>query len=309
MSNPDDVRDRVRTAMAERGLSQKDAAAQVGAMSPATLNQWLKGVYVGDNAAVEGKLLRWLDAVAARRALVSATLDAPGFQRTETAERVWALLAQAQHGPDITVFAGAPGIGKTMTAEAYRAASPNVWLVTLDPELRSPHALLTEMCEAMGLPGKDPNGKRRAIGERVAGTGGLLVVDEGQHAGRPALDMLRSLHDRYAIGVCLLGNYGLYAGTSAASSRDGFAQFFSRVGARGRSQGSTKRDVDVMLDAWGFEDLHVRTFLHQIAGKAWALRGLRKTLGVAKAMAEGRGETLALPHMRAAWVQLNHFED
>jgi len=31
MSNPDDVRDRVRTAMAERGLSQKDAAAQVGA--------------------------------------------------------------------------------------------------------------------------------------------------------------------------------------------------------------------------------------------------------------------------------------
>lgn len=310
VSTAHDLRARMRTAMDNHGLSQSAAAARIG-MSAAVLNQWLGGKYKGDVAAFEVKVLRFLDG-GLEAAAAMPRVVVPEWQPTQTAQRIMAMLTAAQYGPDIVVIAGVPGVGKTRTVRHYATQHPQVWHATMDPAVRSPSSVMTEIAITMGVPPGSPQTLRERLGERMRGTVGLLVVDEAQNlsgpTGRQSLDLLRSLHDRYGIGLALVGNDGFYAGVAATSRQDNFAQFFSRVGARKRFPAPTREDVDVMLDAWGIDGVDERRFLSQVADKMSALRGLEKTIRAAMHMASGPGEAMGLRHLKAAWASLNHFE-
>ena len=305
-----DLRARMRTAMMDHGLSQSAAAARVG-MSAAALNQWLGGKYKGDNSSFEAKVARFLDGGLEASAALPRVV-APDFQATQTAQRIIGMLTAAQYGPDIVVIAGVPGVGKTRTVRHYQTQHNQVWLATMDPTIRSPNAVMTEIANVMGVPPGSPQTLRERLGERMRGSVGLLAVDEAQHlsgpTGRQSLDLLRSLHDRYGIGLALIGNHGVYAGVAAVSRQDGFSQFFSRVGARRRFEEPTADDIAVMLDAWGIDGPEERKFLTMVASKMWALRGLEKTIRAAMQAASNPGEAMTLRHLKMAWASLNHFE-
>lgn len=298
----EDLRARLRAEMTARGWSQSTTAARIEGVSQTTLNQWLSGKYPGDVAAVDAKVQRLLDSLTEGARVVSARAVSPAWMRTETAEAVWSMLAFAQHSPDIAVIASAPGVGKTVTARAYRAAGTNVWIATMDPDLSSPSKMMAEIATALGLPIRNNATVRRDIGERIANTGGLLIVDEAQYLSRAALDMLRSLHDRYQIGLALLGNHGFFAGVAVSRASDGFAQFFSRVGARRCFEGPRAGDVEQLLDAWGVEDAEARRFLISVAGKPGALRSLDKCVKAGVALAAGDGAPLTARHLKEAWA-------
>lgn len=305
---PDDARPAAQAALVAHGLSQAAAAAKIG-ISPAALNQWLKGVYAGDNEAVGGKVRRWLDSLGPRASAQAVRIEEPGWQPTPTGERILSLLHMAQHAPDIVVIAGVPGTGKTVAARHYCATNPNAWLCTMDVQTGRPAGMLAEIMGAVGVPAGNPTEARARIAERLRRTDGLLVIDESQYLSRHALDLARSLHDRIGIGIALIGNHGLYAGTVAARASDSFAQFFSRVGGRMRIDAPSARDVDVMLDAWRIAGAEERKFLRSVATKLWALRGLKKTLHAAAAIAAADGTAVGLPQLKAAWASLNLFED
>lgn len=307
MVDPTDLRARVVEARERLGLSQNALASRMG-FSASVLSQWLKGSYGGDVAGVEAKVRNWLDGLdnASVRA-VQAMAD-PGFVETPTARRMLGLLERAHHGPDIVVIAGAPGVSKSSVAEHYAQRRGSVWIATMDPSLRSPNDLLREACHVCGVDERSPTQLRYAFAERVRATRGLLIIDECQHLTKPALDMARSFHDRHGIGVCLMGNHGFFAGTAASSRTDGFAQFFSRIGARMLVSGASAEDVDALLDAWRIEERESRVFLHRVAGKMGALRSVRKTLNNAVAIAADDGNALGIGHLKAAWTTLNHFE-
>lgn len=297
-----DLRARLRAEMARHGWSQADTARRMEGVSQTTLNQWLNGKYPGSAREVEARVERFLATVAAGEALIAARVTSPAWIETPTARTIWAMLAQAQHAPDIVVIAGSPGLGKTETAKAYAAANSNVWIATMDTTMRGANWVLTEVALSMGVRPGSPAGLRRQIGERIDGTGGLIVIDEAQHPAKPALDMLRSLHDRYGIGLALLGNHGFYGGTSVGGRSDNFAQFFSRVGARRRFEGASDEDVRLLLDAWGIEDGEARRFLLQVASRPGALRAVDKCVKQGMAIAAAQGETLLAAHLKAAWA-------
>lgn len=302
------VRQRVRATMDAHTISLNQLARQVGDMSTATLSQWLNEKYKGDNTRIAERLEMWLRGLEDRIGVRTMQAAAPAFQRTQTSERIWSMMMVAQRAPTMVVAAGVPGVGKTMTAKAYAAENTNVWLATMDPTVVTPAQVLAEIGRSMRIDVGNANTLRDRLGERMEGAQGLLIIDEAQHANPKALDMIRSLHDRYGVGIAFLGNYGLFAATSAPSKTHGFAQFYRRVMQRARFEGPATADVALMLDAWGITDPGQRKFLTQVAGKMWGLSGISNTIAQATALAVGAGEELAEKHLKAAWAGLNHFE-
>lgn len=295
-----DLRAEVMAVKQARGWSQKDLSARIG-MSQTTFNQWLHNTYPGDVAAQDSKVSRFLDSLSEEARVVAARAVSPEFVRTETADQIWSMLAFAQHAPDITVVAGAPGVGKTLTARAYQSAGTNVWIATMDPDLNTPTKMLVEIALAVGVGVRNAANVRRDIGAKIDRSGGLIVIDEAQHLNRAALDMLRSVHDRYGVGIALLGNHGLFAGIAVAKASEGFAQFFSRVGMRRLFTAPKDTDVKQLLDAWEIGEQDMRAYLARVASQAGGLRSVDKCLRAATTVAAGLGEPLSLRAVKAAW--------
>ncbi|MEO0678834.1 MAG: AAA family ATPase [Pseudomonadota bacterium] len=305
MDKPEGLREQLRLRMEADGLGLRDAASRIGNMSSATLSQWLNDKYQGDNARVETKVRQFLNAAKERAAKAAIGLDDPDWQPTPTGLQIEAALQQAQHFPDLVVFAGAPGTGKTVTAHAYRQRNPNVYYAMMSPDTTSPNTMMREFAQAMDLKVGNPAQLRPAMGERLLDTGALIIVDEAQHLNKSALDMARSLFDRYGVGIAFLGNHGFFAGTLSSNGRDSFAQFFSRVGARLRVDRPNEGDVKMMLDAYGVADAQDRKLLVSISLKQWGLRGLQRTVRQARMLAHGREEPVGLDHYRTAWARLS----
>jgi DNA transposition AAA+ family ATPase len=298
----DELRDQARAAMEQDGLSQ-NAAAKATGIKPATFSQWLSGSYPGNNDKLATAVANWLNRRAASRKLAAVMPPPPVWIETPTARRIMGALAYAQLAGDIACIYGGAGLGKTSAIRRHRETNTNVWVVTATPATASAGVLLEEIAIAMGL--RDfplhPAKLQRAILQQVAGSGGLLVVDEAQNLTKLALEAARALHDASGVGLAYAGNASVY-NRMYAGGDNGFAQLFSRVGKRVAVSRASIGDVHAIAEAFGVEGKPELDELEQIAAKPGALRMVVKTLRLA-AMGAG-GKAIALKHIKAAWREL-----
>ncbi len=269
-------------------LTQAEIARQSGVGST-RINQWLNGRYPGDNAALEQDIARWVDAYRERELQRRALPAAPAWVSTPSAERVLAALAYAQTAGDIAVIYGGAGLGKTTAILQYQRISPNVWHATMSPCMATVVPCYEEVADALGLRELPQGASRiqRALVKRIAGTKGLLVVDEAQHLSVGALDGLRALHDATGVGVALVGNEAVYARMTGGNRAAYLDRLYSRVGKRVRLLRSTQDDVDALLSAWGISDRAIRNRLRQVGGDHGGLRSVTKVLRLASMLAGG----------------------
>lgn len=299
-----EVVEQLRAQMARRGISQRDVAREAG-MSSTTLSQIIGGTYPADPRNPVERLQKWLHAQR-EAAAVRRLPAAPQWVSTPTAERVLAALAYAQMAGDVAVVYGGAGLGKTTAVREYAHRYPSVWLATMSPATAGVTTCLEEVCLALGVR-ELPQGAARMQRElirRIAGTAGLLVVDEAQHLSVAALDALRAIHDATGIGIALVGNEAVYARMTGGNRAAYLDRLFSRIGRRVRLSRATKDDVLSLAREWGVsggESLHL---LSEIGARAGALRAVVKVLRLAQLMAAGAGEALAAHHLQAAWRDL-----
>jgi DNA transposition AAA+ family ATPase len=71
-------------------------------------------------------------------------------------------------------------VGKSTAAREYARRYPNVWIATTSPATAGVSTALEEICLALGFRDLPQGAARmsRAIIARIAGTGGLIVVEE-----------------------------------------------------------------------------------------------------------------------------------
>lgn len=280
------------------------AAAKDAGVAYATFAAFLNGTYNGNNDKIGADVQKWLRARKERAQTVLAKPQIPGFVMTPTAAKIIPTLQYAQMAPDFGVLIGAPGLGKTLALDHYRATNPNVWMATMEPASAKPGMMLREIARSMGMELKALGDASHEVKRRVKGTQGLLIIDEAQHLLVPALDQLRAIHDAAKIGIVVSGNEKLSALIGGGSRKPELAQLSSRVGMRVNLKRVMAGDVDALLKAWGVTDEGELKWLRVIASKPGALRGMTKVLTLASMLAAGTDEPRALKHMQAAWGQL-----
>lgn len=301
-----DLRGRLKAVMdTDRRITQARLAKECG-LSATTISQWLGGTYPGDNAGIEAKLERWIVQLRQQQSTQAMLPAPPGYVGTPTAERVMAALQYAQLAGDIAVIYGGAGLGKTTAIARYSEGALNCWVVTMHEDCSSMVTAMEEVAEAVGAAnaGTGAARLRRAVVKKVAGTGGLLVIDEAQHLGVAALDEVRGIHDATGIGIALVGNEQVYARITGGNRAAYLDRLYSRIGKQVSLKQSQPADIEALLKAWGIEERECRGQLVEIAKRPGALRGLTKVLRLASMRAAAAGRALCCTDVRAAAAEL-----
>ena len=297
------LRERVKDYLAKHSVSLAAIARRAG-IGSSTLSAWMNGTYEGRVGQVSDKVRVWLDAQEAMATSASSVPAPIAWTRTPTSQAIIDVFEYAQATGDIGVVVGNAGIGKTISAKHYTSIRPNVWLFTADPSLRGGHAILHYIGEVLGVQETRSERLSRAICQRLVDTMGLLIVDEAQHMRTDGLEQLRSLHDRAGVGLVIMGNQGLWTRMDGGGRKNDFAQLFSRVGMRLTKGRPTAGDINAILDAAGIEGDAPRRMLKAIATKPGALRGMIKTLRLARMMSADHAEDLTEEAIERAFQRL-----
>ncbi|MDP1967153.1 MAG: AAA family ATPase, partial [Reyranella sp.] len=232
----DDLRQQLADFKAANGYGWQ-RVAQLTGVAAGTLSGWVPGTYNGgkihETHAITAKVQKFFLHQESQRQLDREVAIVPAYQPTKTARRIHACLTFAQRGK-IAAIVGDPGVGKTAALAQYAATGTNVWQVTMSPSTASLNAALLALMRAMGA--RRLGGASEAISvmirDKVAGRGGLFLIDEAQHLSERALEEIRAIHDDTGVGVALTGNREVLTRIEGAGRTAAFAQLFSRVSIR-----------------------------------------------------------------------------
>lgn len=294
--------DAIENAQSE-GLTLAGIAREIG-ISDSVLSRLRSGKYKGDVESNVERVARWVEAQKGRQSLTVE--EGPGWVQTPTATKVLNVCKYAQALNCLGVVYGAPGLGKSSALAHYRETTPNVWLVSANPTIRSTAAVLEMVADGLGmtaLPQAASRIHRRCV-ERMVRTRGLLIVDEAQHLDVVGLEALRALHDEAQVGLVLAGNEHVYAGITGGQRSVTYSQLFSRVGKKVQLKKATGEDADAILDAWGIDDERARDLLRKAAPLPGGLRVVTYTLKLAAMLAKAENTAPTHAHIRAAYREL-----
>lgn len=230
----------------------------------------------------------------------------PSWLPTATARRILEALSFARMCRGIMVICGDAGVGKTLTAEHFRSAFPQMWTGsgTMNPATAGIAGSLDRLARDLGVPEKDRlqggSRARMAIEDLLRGKDGLLVVDEAHYLEEPALVTLVSLHKITGVGLVLMGRDTL----DRHFEKDDWLS--GQVSGRMRLGLPETEDVSMLLDAWGVQGKSARNLCREISIASGTLRTMTKALCWATVKAQGR--ELKTEHIKAAWREMagNH---
>lgn len=295
------TREAIKEYMAETKTSQSEIARLTG-LSPATISQFLKGAYAGNNEQIAYTITKVLEVETRRK----ETVQIPGFVPTSVSEDVLAVVKHAHDYRDIGVIYGSAGIGKTMALKQYAAETPGTVFITVNPTISNSKAILEELVEKLG---KQEYGDRRKLRRTIVSilkdSGRLVIIDEAQHLQMSALETLRSIYDECNIGLVLCGNETVYTQMRGKARAADFAQLFSRVGIRRYLNGKVdKEDVKKILSQEAEVSKECLDFFHDVANEPGGIRMMVKLFVLSWTLATSMGEPLNVEAIRAAKVLL-----
>ncbi len=212
----------LKAHIADYKMSQKQVGAQLG-YSPTAINQYLKGTYRGDVAAIDKAVNELVERQQSKAKDVSSE-----FVATPTAKRILEICGLAHDMSDIYLVIGEAGLGKTQALTEYAKRKSNVVMLEVDPTY-SAKVLLTELCNTLGLTAaRNNHAMMTAIIDKLKGSDRLLIIDEAELLTHKPLEILRRIHDKAGIGIVLAGMPRLRANLRGA--RGEYKQLYSRIG-------------------------------------------------------------------------------
>lgn len=289
---------------AATGASWSVLGQQIGVVS-STLSVFATGKYQGDNDRIAREIFRYRQHLTTQAELDVEAPTLPGYIETPTSRRLQSMLTWAHRGR-IVAAACSPGVGKTMSAENYRSAVSNAWMITMRPSTAGVNNMLIATLSALGE--KGARGSSQALSERVVervtNASALLIYDESQHLSERSLDEIRSWHDSTGVGIAFFGNETVLARIEGGARKAAFAQLYSRIAMRHHQNLPTNADAEAIAEAWGIENAAEVTFCITKARMPGGLRGITMMLELATMIAATERKPRAIKHMQEAWAQL-----
>ena len=295
----------VKQLIADKGFTQAQIAKECG-FSGGALSSYFKGTYKGDNEKLEVALQSWLDGQTKKTATF---VSAPDFVDTPTAAKIFADFDFVKMFGKMGVVYGASGVGKTQAARQYTKTNNNVWMITARPSICTINEVLYEMALELGISDAPKRAGKlsRMLKIKLAGTRGLMIIDEADHLPLKVLEELRILQEDSEVGFMLIGNDKVYTQMQGGfNQRHEFARLWSRNAKRQSVQKNSKKDIDAVAAAWGLEltDSKLMTALYSIGQGAGSLRALTNYLQLAGLQARARNEPITLALILSAQQQM-----
>lgn len=295
----------VKQLIADKGFTQAQIAKECG-FSGGALSSYFKGTYGGDNDKIEVALQSWLDGQTKKTATF---VSAPDFVDTPTAAKIFADFDFVKMFGKMGVVYGASGVGKTQAARQYTRANNNVWMITARPSICTINEVLYEMALELGISDAPKRAGKlsRMLKIKLAGTRGLMIIDEADHLPLKVLEELRILQEDSEVGFMLIGNDKVYTQMQGGfNQRHEFARLWSRNAKRQSVQKNSKKDIDAVAAAWGLDllDSKLMTALYSIGQGAGSLRALTNYLQLAGLQARARNEPITLALILSAQQQM-----
>lgn len=296
---------RLKILAKENDWSQGDVSKFSGVPS-STISQWYNGTYPSDLSTINTKMENWLNAYEEDVA-APQMLNTDVFVETQISKKIWMALQFAQTQSDIVAVTVSSGYGKTETCKKYKSTKPHVYHVTMSPNSKTPHGMLTELARALGVHQNNASKMVHPIGKKLerVGNGSLLIVDEAQNLNDEAVNQVRHFSDVYGCGIALVGNNEVYQRLTTAHEGPSHAQVKSRMAMLVNDSKLNTADINLILDAWSITDPDMRKFLSGICRKDGAFRQAEKTLQLANIIATGAGRSIDLETVRLAWSNRN----
>lgn len=310
------LRAQVAKVKAQDDLSQADIARE-SEIPDSTLSQYLNDRYPNETGKAEAaaKLNRWLIARAQAAQYRRRGAVAPTFQSLQGSEEIASQLAGAREMAGLVMIAGAPGVGKTVTAKQYAADHPRTWYACMDGTTSGAPTMLIALLEAVGVTEAkgSPQGLKRRLLSILTEAKSLLIVDEAQHLSTSALEVLRAVYDAgepFGLGVAIMGNELAYTRVGTAGTKAEFAQVSSRFDDRQYIAAPPSLDASALAKAWADVNGEIITkreleFAELIASKPGGLRNVHKTMKQAIVAARGAQQPLSIEHLQGAFTQLS----
>jgi DNA transposition AAA+ family ATPase len=273
------------------GKTTGAAVAREAGISTTALSQWLEGKYPGNSERVAGKLEVWKLAREQRQEALRRSFKPLDWIETPTSRNLLDVLMFAQNYGKMALIYGGPGLGKSTVLQRYAEMKPNVWTLTADPTCATMVPMLRALARAVGSLETGTADKLKAgIERKLRDSLGVVIVDEAQHLGVQALEVLRSIHDALGIGLVLCGNLTVFArvGRNVEAREASFAQLSSRLGRSVRVPTPEDADVYAIGEAYGLTGAPELELLTSIAQREeGALRDVMMVLSVASIIARG----------------------
>lgn len=210
--------------MREKNLSIRAMTRAIN-YSAATLSQWLENNYIGDNAAVEKAVQAYFQLQEERS--IAPKKEIP-FVMTSIARKIGEIARACHLDGEIGVVYGDPGLGKTVAIKRYAEENKNVILMEVDLG-HTAKAFFSGLHVKLGMDGSgNVHHMFEDVVQKLAGSNRMIIVDEAEHLPYKALELLRRIYDKAAVGILLVGVQRLIR--NLRGSRGEFAQLYSRVG-------------------------------------------------------------------------------
>lgn len=286
----------------EEHLSNRQISKESG-VGEAILSKLLNNKpYTGDTDAQLHKLETWLKTRNTQLEEFSDVLKEPDFLPLPTSQVIWKLMDMARTMRRWGMVYEGAGIGKTMTAEEYQRQHNNIWIVTASEFCKSARAILSELCDRVGVKAQGMTVARmnKALEDALTGSNGLIIIDEAQYLSDNVLNGLRILSERKC-GVFLLGNDVVRTRMSAARSQVNLNPIWSRMIRPTCIKTASREDIQHYMQAWGITDPTLFNTAYDIVPKTTGqLRTLADMIMLASSSASRNHEPLTAKHLSAA---------
>jgi len=218
------------------------AAAQRLRKSTSTISLMVHERYAGDVAGIARGMLRLMQRQRARK----SAPPPPRFQRTYVAEQILGVLHLAHEDRDMHLVLGAPGVGKTRSAQEYCRAEEDVLCIVVRPRC-SAGSILKKLGQLCGVPWAGScHTTADALVAVLKDSDRLLVLDDVDWlaAHDDTLTYVRLICEEARIGCVLLGTPFFLESLNRRSSGP-VAQFLDRllVWSLGEAPASDLREV------------------------------------------------------------------
>jgi len=239
-------------------------------VSGARLSQYLSGRYKGDVESLDTRAEVYL---AREEQKLREPLTRLKFCETSAYRKMEETLDTAYIEGDIAVVVGSSGVGKTVGAEHYCLEHPDCVFIDCDPSF-TVRVLVNEILHKLGTqPCGTIHVAMEQIIQRLAGTGRMIVIDEAEHLSYRSLEIIRRIHDKTEIGLCLCGMQRLIENLRGGGQ---YQQLYSRIGVFCDLRTLEPNDIETILDQISASKETKHTLLASAKGNARTLQKLLK---------------------------------